>query len=141
MPIGIAQIDLPHVRDELKAVSDLYEAALVGNDPATLDRMFHRAPQTLRYGLADEEYGYEAVSAFRARLPLQSPPRRIVREAIATYGDDLGTVNIEFRYTAQAGGGRQSQTWVRTGETEFGGWRIVAAHVSLFGPEREDSAA
>ncbi|WP_341678591.1 oxalurate catabolism protein HpxZ [Niveibacterium sp. SC-1] len=140
MPIGTTQIDLPQVRDELKSVSDQYEAALVGNDPATLDRMFHRAPQTLRYGLADEQYGFDAVSAFRAALPQQSPPRRIVREAIATYGADLGTVNIEFRYVAQAGGGRQSQTWVRTDEEGFGGWRIVAAHVSLFPEERQDAA-
>ena len=27
--------------------------------------------------------------------------------------------------------GRQSQTWVRTAEPGDGGWRVVAAHVSV----------
>ncbi|MCX9154531.1 nuclear transport factor 2 family protein [Niveibacterium sp. 24ML] len=131
MPISSAQINLPAVRDELKAIAELYEAALVGNNRELLDALFHPGPDTLRYGLADEQYGFDAVVAFRAALAQQSPPRRIVRCEISTYGQDFGTVNLEFRYTDRAGGGRQSQTWVRSDQAAHGGWRIVAAHVSL----------
>jgi len=131
MPIAADQINITAVRDELSAVAQAYELALVGNDRVTLDQFFMPGPHTLRYGLADEQYGYEAVVAFRASLPLQSPPRRIVRCEVSTYGADLGTVNLEFRYTDRAGGGRQSQTWVRSDQAGHGGWRIVAAHVSL----------
>jgi hypothetical protein len=130
MPITRQQINRPGVRSELEEVTRIYEAALVGNERATLDALFHPGPDTLRYGLADEQYGFDAVVAFRASLPQQSPPRRILRCEVSTYGDDFGTVNLEFRYTQQDGGGRQSQTWVRTDLPGHGGWRIVAAHVS-----------
>jgi len=130
MPISREEINKPAVRAELEAVARIYEAALVGNERTVLDALFNPAPDTLRYGLADEQYGFDAVVAFRASLPLQSPPRRILRCEVSTYGDDLGTVNLEFRYTQQDGGGRQSQTWVRTSLPGHGGWRIVAAHVS-----------
>lgn len=131
MPITSAQINLPAVRDELKAIAERYEAALVGNDRALLDALFHPGADTLRYGLADEQYGFDAVVAFRAGLAQQSPPRRIIRCEISTYGLDFGTVNLEFRYLDRPGGGRQSQTWVRSDQPGHGGWRIVAAHVSL----------
>lgn len=131
MPIPADQINIPAIRNELTAIAERYEVALVGNDRLALDRFFMPGENTLRFGLADEQYGYDAVVAFRASLPLQSPPRRIVRCEVSTYGTDLGTVNLVFRYTDREGGGRQSQTWVRSDRPDHGGWRIVAAHVSL----------
>lgn len=131
MPVTSDQINIPAVKDELSAIAERYEAALVGNDRLALDRFFLPGADTLRFGLADEQYGYDAVVAFRASLPLQSPPRRILRCDVSTYGNDWGTVNLEFRYTDRQGGGRQSQTWVRSDLPGHGGWRIVAAHVSL----------
>lgn len=135
MPLSLDDINLPGPRNALCAVAEIYEQALVGNDRATLDALFLDAPETLRYGIADEQYGFAAVAAFRAGLAVQSPARRILRCEVVTYGKDFGTVNLEFRYTDRAGGGRQSQTWVRTPATAHGGWRIVAAHVSLIRTE------
>lgn len=132
MAISSNAINLPKVQAELAAVAEHYEAALVGNQREILDGMFWSGPETLRYGLADQQYGFAAVAAFRAGLVQQSPPRRVLRCEVATYGEDFGTVNLEFAYTAQAGGGRQSQTWIRSDLPGHGGWRIVAAHVSLF---------
>ena len=47
---------------------------------------------------------------------------------ITTYGQDFATAMTEFHRDGDARIGRQSQTWVRFAD---GGWRVVAAHVSL----------
>jgi hypothetical protein len=51
---------------------------------------------------------------------------------ITTYGTDFGTTNTEFFRESSPLIGRQSQTWVRIP----GGWRIVAAHVSMIAVEK-----
>ncbi|WP_295977466.1 oxalurate catabolism protein HpxZ [uncultured Variovorax sp.] len=123
------EINIPDVLAELQAVFARYEAALVGNDRATLDELFWDSPHTLRYGFSENHYGHADIAAFRASLPVQSPPRELLRTVITTYGRDFATANVEFRREGSFQTGRQSQTWLRTDE----GWRVVAAHVSLLG--------
>jgi hypothetical protein len=123
------EINIPDVLAEVQAVFARYEAALVGNDRAVLDELFWNSPHTLRYGFSENHYGHADISAFRASLPLQSPPRELLRTVITTYGRDFATANVEFRREGSRQTGRQSQTWLRTAE----GWRVVAAHVSLLG--------
>jgi hypothetical protein len=120
-------INLPDVLAEVTAAFDRYERALVGNDVATLDALFWHSPHTLRYGFGENQYGFDAIAAYRAAQAEQSPPRAILRQDITTYGRDFATANIEFRRIDSDRPGRQSQTWVRLPE----GWRVVAAHVSL----------
>ncbi len=119
-------VNLPDVIAEVRAVFDRYEQALVSNDVAALDELFWDSPHTLRYGLAENLHGYDAIRAFRAARPAQGLARTLQRTAITSYGRDFATANTEF---LRAGGpaGRQSQTWVRTPH----GWRVVSAHVSL----------
>jgi hypothetical protein len=124
-----AEINIPDVLAEVSAVFARYEAALVGNDRAVLDELFWNSPHTLRYGFSENHYGHADISAFRASLPLQSPPRELLRTVITTYGRDFATANVEFRREGGRQTGRQSQTWLRTAD----GWRVVAAHVSLLG--------
>jgi len=123
------EINIPEVLAEVQAVFARYEAALVGNDRATLDELFWNSPHTLRYGFSENHYGHADIAAFRASLPVQSPPRELLRTVITTYGRDFATANVEFRREVSLQAGRQSQTWMRTDE----GWRVVAAHVSLLG--------
>lgn len=123
------EINIPEVLAEVQAVFARYEAALVGNDRATLDELFWNSPHTLRYGFSENHYGHADIAAFRASLPVQSPPRELLRTVITTYGRDFATTNVEFRREGSGQTGRQSQTWMRTAE----GWRVVAAHVSLLG--------
>ena len=123
------QINIPEVLAEVQAVFARYEAALVGNDRATLDELFWDSPHTLRYGFSENHYGHADIAAFRASLPVQSPPRELLSTVITTYGRDFATENVEFRREGSFQTGRQSQTWMRTHE----GWRVVAAHVSLLG--------
>lgn len=121
------EINIADVHAEVCAEFARYEKALIGNQPALLDQLFWNSPHTLRYGFAENHYGHADISRFRASLPLQSPPRELLRTVITTYGRDFATANVEFRREGSAQIGRQSQTWIRTAE----GWRVAAAHVSL----------
>ncbi|MCV6904309.1 MAG: oxalurate catabolism protein HpxZ [Achromobacter xylosoxidans] len=120
-------INLPDVVAEVTVAFARYEAALVGNQVEVLDELFWNSPHTLRYGAAENLYGYDAIRAFRAGRSPQGLPRRRLRPPITTYGRDFATTNIEFQRDGSDRIGRQSQTWMRTPQ----GWRVVSAHVSL----------
>ena len=122
------EIDIPEVVAEVEAAFAAYEAALVTNDVAMLEALFRDDRRTIRYGIAENLYGMDAIRAFRrARSPVNLM-RRIERTVITTYGRDFAVASTLFRRETVPGKiGRQMQTWVR-GEK---GWQIVAAHVSV----------
>jgi hypothetical protein len=122
------EIDRPEVLAEVEAAFARYEAALVSNDVAVLDELFRDAPQTLRYGIGENLYGYAAIQAFRAARPAVGLARRTDKTVITTYGRDAAVASTLFYREAMPGRvGRQMQTWIRCPD----GWRIVAAHVSI----------
>ncbi|MEA2942121.1 MAG: hypothetical protein QOD09_2650 [Bradyrhizobium sp.] len=121
-------VDLPDVLAEVTAQFERYEAALVCNDVAVLDELFHADQRTLRYGVGENLYGYHEIMAFRAARSPVGLGRTTARTVITTYGRDTAVASTLF-YREQLVGkvGRQMQTWVRFPD----GWRIVAAHVSI----------
>jgi len=122
------KINDPAVLAEVEAAFAAYEKALTTNDVATLDRLFRNAPETLRYGVGENLYGYPEIAAFRAGRSPAGLMRTLERTWITTYGDDFATANTLFRRESLPGKvGRQSQSWVRFPE----GWCVVAAHVSI----------
>jgi len=121
-------IDDADVIAEVTAAFDAYEAALMADDVAAMDALFHDAPTTVRYGVGEVLYGADAIRAFRQGRG-GSPQRRLGRVAIAAYGRDTATANAEFFRDGSAARGRQSQTWVRFPD----GWKVVSAHVSVEG--------
>lgn len=123
-----ATINDPAVLAEVRAAFDAYERALMADDVAAMDRLFHDAPTTVRYGVGEVLYGIEAIRAFRVGRG-GSPQRVLTRVEIASYGTDFATANAEFRRQGSAARGRQSQSWVRFAD----GWKVVSAHVSLEG--------
>ncbi|MFT7115830.1 MAG: hypothetical protein ACI9I0_001037 [Rhodoferax sp.] len=123
-------INLPDILKEVTLQSDRYEQALITNDVTVLDELFWNSPHTLRYGVTENLYGFDAIGYFRASRPSQGLQRTVLQNVITTYGRDFATVNIEFQRESSDKTGRQSQTWVRRPE----GWRVVAAHVSLLSP-------
>jgi hypothetical protein len=128
------QIDLPDVLAEVTAQFERYEKALVTNNVADLDELFRDDPRTLRYGIGENLYGYEAVTAFRAARSPVGLMRRTAQTVITTYGRDAAVASTLFyRDSAPGKVGRQMQTWVRFAE----GWKIVAAHVSVIDEPRE----
>ncbi|MBB3266713.1 hypothetical protein FHW79_004360 [Azospirillum sp. OGB3] len=123
------EINIPEVVAEVTAAFERYERALTGNDVAVLDELFWNHPATLRYGVGENLYGYDAIAAFRQGRPAAGLDRSLRNTVITTYGRDMATANTEFTRPSTGRVGRQSHTWVRMPE----GWRIVAAHVSLMG--------
>jgi AtzH-like len=129
------EIDLPDVVAEVTAQFARYEQALVNNDVAVLDELFRKDARTLRYGIAENLYGYGEISAFRAARSAAGLMRRTARTIITTYGRDSAVASTLFyRDSAPGRVGRQMQTWVRFPE----GWRIVAAHVSIIDEPKSD---
>jgi hypothetical protein len=122
------QVDLPDVLAEVTEQFTRYENALVTNDVAVLDALFRPDARTLRYGIGENLYGYDAIMAFRAARSPIGLNRRTAKTVITTYGRDTAVASTLFyRDTLVGKVGRQMQTWVRFPE----GWKIVAAHVSI----------
>jgi hypothetical protein len=122
------QLDLPEVAAEVKAAFERYEKALVSNDVAVLDALFHDDARTIRYGGAENLYGFAEIEAFRAARSPAGLARTLSKTVITTYGRDFAVASTLFhRSTTPGKVGRQMQTWVRFPQ----GWRIVAGHVSL----------
>jgi Protein of unknown function (DUF3225) len=122
-------INLPDVHAEVSAIFALYEQALTSNDVELLDQLFWDSPHTVRYGVAENLVGIAAIRAFRAARSAVGLERTLKNTVITTFGRDLATAMTEFARPTVSG--RQSQTWVRTAAPGHGGWRVVAAHVSL----------
>jgi Protein of unknown function (DUF3225) len=126
--VCLMQVDIPEVVAAVTAAFERYEAALVTNDVATLDAMFRNDPRTLRYGVAENLYGYDEIQAFRSARPSFGLDRTRARTVITTYGHDFAVASTMFHRPTLVGKvGRQMQTWVRFPD----GWFVVAAHVSI----------
>ena len=122
------QIDLPEVVAEVKAAFERYEKALVSNDVATLDALFHDDARTIRYGNAENLYGFAEITAFRAARSPAGLARTLSKTVITAYGRDCAVASTLFhRPTSPGKVGRQMQTWMRFPQ----GWRVAAAHVSV----------
>ena len=130
----ITEIDLPDVAAEVREAFAAYEKALTTNDVTALDALFRKDSRTLRYGMGENLYGYEAIAAFRAARNPAGLMRDLAQTVITTYGQDTAVASTLFYRTSAPGKvGRQMQTWMRFPE----GWRIVAAHVSLIDKPNE----
>jgi hypothetical protein len=132
------EIDLPDVLAEVTVQFQRYEKALIDNDVAVLDELFRNGKQTLRYGIGENLYGYDAIMAFRAARSPVGLMRKTDKTVITTYGRDAAVASTLFYRDAWSGQkvGRQMQTWVRFPE----GWRIVAAHVSIIDKPQDAKA-
>ena len=128
------EIDLPEVVAEVREQFARYEKALVTNDVVVLDELFRADPRTLRYGVGENLYSYDAIMAFRAARSPAGLMRRTEKTVITTYGRDTAVASTLFyRDTAPGKVGRQMQTWVRFAQ----GWKIVAAHISVIDEPRD----
>ena len=122
-------INLPEIVAEVRAVFERYEGALTANDVPVLEELFLDAPETTRYGVGENLYGWSEISAFRRARATGPFERRLMRTVITTYGRDFATANTEYQRQGHDRPGRETKTLLRTAD----GWRIVSAHVSLLG--------
>ena len=122
------EVDIPEVKAEVEAAFAIYETALGANDVDMLGRLFRDAPETIRYGIGENLYGFAEIAAFRSARSPAGLARTIERTVITTYGRDFAVASTLFRRDSMPGKiGRQMQTWARTED----GWKVVAAHVSV----------
>jgi hypothetical protein len=121
------RINDPEIVAEVTAAFERYEVALNDNDVATLTGLFWKSPLTVRFGVTENLYGHDAITAFRQARPNVNIRRTIANTVITTFGRDFATANTEFMRRESGRRGRQSQAWARTD----GGWRVVSAHVSF----------
>lgn len=122
------KIDDPVLLQEVTAAFHEYERALMADDVAAMDALFHDAPTTNRYGVGEVLYGIEAIREFRKGRG-GSPQRRLGTVSITVYGDSFATADAEFFRENSDRRGRQTQSWVKFAD----GWKVVSAHVSLEG--------
>jgi hypothetical protein len=122
----LLEMDILEILAEVTAAFKRYEVALKTNDVEVLGELFKNAPYTLRFGMAENLYGFDEIEAFRKARPSDGLERTLQNTKIITFGENMGIATTEFRRAAEDRIGRQSQTWVRQPE----GWRIVSAHVS-----------
>jgi len=122
------EIDLPDVLAEVTDAFNRYERALVANDVAVLDHIFHADARTIRYGTQEILYGFDEIAAFRAARSPAGLNRSLAKTAITTYGREFAVASTLFYRESMPGKvGRQMQTWARFPD----GWHVVAAHVSV----------
>jgi Protein of unknown function (DUF3225) len=121
------EIDLPEVVAEVTAAHTAYNQALNSGNLTVLNGTFRNDERTVRYGQAENLYGYRAIEGFRASARPIDPPLRLTNAVITTYGRDFAvTSTLTYRSNQPGKVGRQMQTWVKFPE----GWKVVAAHVS-----------
>ena len=130
-PPAALELNLPQVVAEVTAVFTAYEQALMTNDVEAMNAAF--SEHAVRYGIAECQYGAEAIAAWRAGADPIPDGRRLGPTVIATFGADTACVSTEFRYPGSSDVGRQTQTWIRLAD----GWRIVNAHVSTLTTHEE----
>ncbi|BBC73826.1 conserved hypothetical protein [Altererythrobacter sp. B11] len=121
-------IDDPELLREVTTAFYEYERALMEDDIAAMDALFHDAPTTNRYGVGETLYGIEEIREFRNGRG-GSPQRKLGRVSITVYGDSFATCDAEFHRENSAAKGRQTQAWAKFPN----GWKVVSAHVSLQG--------
>jgi hypothetical protein len=123
------ELNRPEVVAELTEAFQNYEKALVAGDNPALVGYFWDDPELVRFGLADEQRGGGELRDWRLAQPPAAPGRTLRGTVVTTFGADTGVVTTVFDDDTSSEPGRQSQTWVRTGN----GWQIVTAHVSRRG--------
>lgn len=133
----VMQLNLPQVVAEVSAAFAAYERALADHNNMTINMLFWQSPQTVRYGISEIQHGSDQIRAYRKIATPVPRSRRLQRTVVTTFGTDFATVSTEFISMDTDQIGRQMQTWAKIGPDSqpeaglHGGWRIVAAHVSL----------
>jgi hypothetical protein len=126
------EINIPEVVEEVRALFERYEQALIDKDVEVLDATFWNSPLTIRYAVHENGYGFDEIHAHRVRRP-PGPGTKLKRHrlVITTLGRDFATVNLEYDMRGRERTGRQTQTWVRFPDV---GWKVISAHVSVTEP-------
>ncbi len=120
--------------ETVRAAFEDYERALLHNDVTAMDESFLQDEQIVRFGIAEIQYGFQAIAAWRRSAEPVPSSRRHERVTINVVSPTVAVVALEFVNGGAESPdgkslprGRQSQVWQLTDA----GWRIAHAHVSM----------
>jgi len=116
-------LNLPQVVEEVRAVFLAYEAALLANDVRLLNDFFWDSPSTVRYGIAEHNYGAADIRAYREHAWPVSPCVVCSEPSLPLVDAIRPVVSSEFSVPASELIGRQTQTWVRFDT----GWKLICS--------------
>ena len=123
------EVNIPEVVEEIRALFERYEQALIDKNVEVLDATFWNSPYTIRLANHEHGYGFDRIHAFRtARPPGPGTKEKRLRLDVLTLGRDMATVTLVYKVRGRDMTGRQMQTWVRFPDV---GWKVIAAHVSM----------
>ena len=94
------QVNKQAVVDEIRALFEAYETALINKDIEILDKTFWNSEHTIRYAMHENGYGFNEIHQHRVsrkKGPGIKEERR--RLEILTLGDSFATVNLEFKWS------------------------------------------
>lgn len=95
MSIAASGIDLPGAIAQVSAAFHASETALMREDIAAMDALFHAAPSTVRDGVGELLYGIDAIRAFRIGRG-GSPQRHLAHVQVHGFGHDFATTHAEL---------------------------------------------
>ena len=91
------EVNLPSVVAEVTAAFAAYNAALDAGDRAALNGFFWNAPHTVRFGVAENLFGHDEISAFRSgQWKAGGGSRHLERVAVTTLGQSFASTNAVF---------------------------------------------
>ena len=123
--------NIPEVVEEVRALFERYEQALIDKNVEVLDATFWDSPFAIRLANHEHGYGFDRIHAHRvARVPGPGTKEKRLRLDIVTVGRDIATVTLVYKVRGRDMTGQQMQTWVRFPDA---GWKVIAAHVSMIG--------
>jgi len=122
----VNETDLAHRATELKRAFEQYEQALVDNDIEAMNAYFVDHEDIVRFGIADEQWGFSELVAWRRGAVAVPEGRALSNTQLQLLGDNTAVITTLFSYPGRAVRGRQTQVWHYCD----GRWLIANAHVS-----------
>ena len=101
--------DRAAVLSEVRSAFEQYEQALVRHDVEALNAFFLNAADSIRYGIAEQHYGYEAIAAGRRSAAPVHPQRRLLRTVVSSNA-------LEKLHGLVIKPGMPAEMFIRTGE-------------------------
>lgn len=91
----IDEINKGEIVNEVTNAFKAYEEALINNDINKMNSFFWNVSQTIRYGIADIQYGAQAIFTWRSTASPVPTERELYHTIVTTFGNDFATVSTE----------------------------------------------
>jgi len=108
LPVDDAARQRARIVQEVRREFERYERALREHDVARLNAFFLDSPDTVRFGLTEQHYGFAAIARWRQSATPVHPQRRLQHTVVSVFGNDVACVSTQFTDPLTPGIGRQT---------------------------------